>query len=415
LTASRIDLNGAMRTGTGASEGRRPRQLRRALVAFDVALALVLLAGASLLLRSFAKVLAVDPGFRTEGALTMRIALPTPAMQDGGDEQRQRAFYGRVLRDLRSIPGVDAAGAISFLPMSGVESDRLFEIEGRPTPPGGERPDAQIRIATPGYFDAAGMPLLLGRTLSQLDGPGAPGAVVVNQSFARHFFPDAEVLGHRIRLDGRWYAVAGVVGDVREFGLDAPAPPIMYFALDQMPRGTMTVVLRSGRSLAEISRAASDAVGALDSQLPVYAVRPSSDLLAGSLAQRRFALALLTSLAALALLLAALGLYGVLAYSVAQRTREIGVRMALGADPAGVLALVVRESAGVVIAGLAVGAVGAAISARFIGSLLYGVRPADPLAFLAAVLALAAAAALASVLPARRATRVDPVIALRSE
>ena len=415
LTASRVDLHGAMRGGAAVSDGRRPRRLRRALVVFDVALALVLLVGASLLLRSFTKVLAVDPGFRPEGALTLRMSLSGGSMHDGSDEERQRTFYARAARELRAIPGVEAAGAISFLPLSGVDNDRLFEIEGRPTPSGAERPDAQIRITTPGYFEAVGMPLVLGRALSPLDTASAPAAVVVNQSFARRFFPDGDVLGHRIQLDGRWYPIVGVAGDVREFGLDAPAPPIMYFALEQMPRGTMTFVLRSGRSPSEISRAAAAAVASADAQLPVYAVRPLGNLFAGSLAQRRFALTLLGSLAALALLLAGLGLYGVLAHSVALRMREIGVRMALGADARAVLSLVLRESLGVVSLGLAIGSAAALVAARSIGSLLYGVGPADPAALLAAALVLAAAAVLASVFPARQATRVDPVIALRSE
>jgi predicted permease len=336
-------------------------------------------------------------------------------MHDDSEAQRQRAFYGHALRELRAIPGVDAAGAVSFLPMSGVEADRLFEIEGRPTPPGGEQPDAQVRIVTGGYFAAIGTPLLRGRVISDEDVASSPSVAVVNASFASRFFERREALDRRIQLDGRWYSIVGIAADVREFGLDVPPPPIMYFAFDQIPRGTMTFILRSARSSSDVARAAADAVGGLDAQLPVYAVRPLRDLLAASLAQRRFALGLLGSLASVALVLAAIGLYGVLAYTVAQRTREIGVRMALGANARGVLALILGESARVVGIGLSIGIAAALVSARFISSLLYGIGATDPAAFAASLLVLALAAALASLLPARRATRVDPVIALRAE
>jgi putative ABC transport system permease protein len=241
--------------------------------------------------------------------------------------------------------------------------------------------------------------------------------VVINEAFARKYWPAGDALGKRLRMfiDPRWWSVVGVVGDVREFGLDADVRPTMYFPLDQLPTDTLTLVVRSKAPAPEVLRGALETLSAIDPRLPAYQVKPLSEMLSASLAQRAFALKLLHGFAALALLLAGLGLYGVLAYAVTQRTREIGIRMALGARPAQALALVARESAAVVGAGLLLGFGGALASARFFAGLLFGVGPADPLALLAAVLVLGAVSLAATLLPARRAARVDPAVALRAE
>ncbi|MGZ6143144.1 MAG: FtsX-like permease family protein, partial [Myxococcales bacterium] len=270
--------------------------------------------------------------------------------------------------------------------------------------------DEEIRVVTAGFFDAIGMTLRQGRFFG--DAEPAPVAVV-NESFARRY----GAVGTRLRLigDPRWWSVAGVAGDVREFGLDADARPTLYVPFEQLPAGTLTLVVRSKAAAGEVLRETQQILAGVDPRAAAYQAQPLAQMLSASLAQRSFALELLHGFAALALLLAGLGLYGVLAYSVAQRTREIGVRMALGARPAQALALIGRESAAVVGAGLAAGFAGALACARLFAGLLYGVGPWDAAALSAAVLLLCAVAAAATLLPARRATRVDPAIALRAE
>jgi predicted permease len=413
LTTTQVKVHDALRGGS-ASAAPRPRRLRRALVSTDVALALVLVCGAALLLRSFSRVVATDPGFQPAGAVALHVSLPGGF---GDDEQRYRTVFRSVLQRLRELPGTSAAGGVDYAPLSGVPTDQPFEIEGRPVPAGAQPPDEENRTVTPGWFEAMGIPILRGRNLLESDAAGKAPVVVINDTFARKYWPGGDALGRRLRLSGdpRWWAVAGVVGDVREFGLDEDVPPTMYFPLDQMPTDTLTLVVRSKAPPREVMRGAQQVLSAIDPRLPAYQVQPMSEVLAASLAQRAFALKLLHGFAALALLLAGLGLYGVLAYTVAQRTREIGVRMALGARPVQALALVARESATVVGAGLLLGVAGALAAARFFAGLLFGVGPADPLALLVAVLVLGAVALAATLVPARRAALVDPAVALRAE
>ncbi|HYS11140.1 MAG TPA: ABC transporter permease [Myxococcales bacterium] len=409
LTATETRLQDALRGGA-ASAAPRPRRLRRALVAADVALALVLVSGAALLLRSFGHLVQVDPGFDPGGAVTLVVGVP-------GDERQIRKVFHAVLQRLRELPGTSAAGGVDYQPLSGVANDQTFEVEGRPVPAGARPPDEEIRIVTPGWLEAMRIPLLQGRTPQETDSPDQASVAVINRSFARKYWPSSEALGQRLRLSGdpRWWTIVGVVGDVREFGLDADIRPTMYFPFDQHPNDVLTLVLRSKAPGREMLRVAQQALLSVDPLASAWQVQSVSEMLEDSLAQRSFALKLLHGFAGLALLLAGLGLYGVLAYTVAQRTREIGVRMALGARPAQAIALVARESAMVVGAGLAVGVVGALITARLIAGLLFEVGPADPLALLAALLVLGAVALAATLVPARRAALVDPAVALREE
>src|SRR5712671_5674763 len=413
LTTTQARLQDALRGGS-ASAAPRPRRLRRALVAADVALALVLVSGAALLLRSFGNVVKIDPGFRPYGAVALNVSLP------GGfpdDQQRQRTIFRSILQRLRELPGTTAAGGVDYAPLSGVPTDQPFEIEGHPVPVGAQPPDEENRTVTPGWFEAMGIPVLRGRTPQETDAADKAPVVFVNESFARKYWPAGDALGRRLRMSGdqRWWAVAGVVGDVREFGLDAEIRPTMYFPHDQLPADTLTLVVRSMAPARDVMRGAQQVLAAIDPRLPAYQMRSLNETLGASLAQRGFALKLLHGFAALALMLAGLGLYGVLAYAVTQRTREIGVRMALGARPAQALALVARESAAVVGTGLLLGSAGALASARFFAGLLFGVGPTDPLALLAAVLVLGAISLAATLLPARRAALVDPAVALRAE
>ncbi|MFL5444703.1 MAG: ABC transporter permease [Myxococcales bacterium] len=426
VAAARTDLQSVLRT-VSSSAAPRARRLRRALVVTGVALALTLLAGASVLLRSFSKVVHVDPGFEPRGAVTLRIALPSPGSaassivspasgtQTSSERARYDLFYQRALQALRDRPGTVAAGAIDFLPMS-TTTDRYFDIEGRPTPPGADRLDEQIRMVTPGYFAAIGMRVLRGRPIEETDRSGAPGAVVVNEAFARKYF-GGDAIGHRITLDPKagWSTIVGVVNDVRELGLDTEVTPIMYFPFAQDPRSAMTIVFRSRNAEGAAMKEALSAISGLDPTLPAFAVRPLRELVSSSLEERKFALALTQAFALIALAFAAIGLYGVLAYTVASRTREIGVRMALGARPLEVLALVARESAAVVGLGVVLGGAGAAVATRAMGGLLYGVSPLDPVALGVAAGALGIVCIVATIVPARRATRIDPAIALQSE
>ncbi len=409
LTATQANLHDALRGGS-SSAAPRPRRLRRALVAADVALALVLVSGAALLLRSFGRLVEIDPGFQPAGAATMLVGVP-------GNESHIRTVFATALQRLRELPGTTGVGGVDYQPLSGVANDRTFEVEGRPVPAGSQFPDEESRVVTPGWFEAMGIPLLQGRTPRETDTADKAPAAVINRSFARKYWPAGDPVGQRVRLTGdpRWWTVVGVVGDVREFGLDADPPPILYLPLDQFPNDTLTLVVRSKAPAREVLRAVQQVMLALDPLAAAYQLRPVSEMLAASLAQRSFALKLLHGFAALALLLAGLGLYGVLAYTVTQRTREIGVRMALGARPAQALSLVARESAAVVGVGLLLGVAGALATARFFAGLLFGVGPADPLALIAAMLVLGVVALAATLVPARRAALVDPAVSLRAE
>jgi len=408
LASSRVDLQGALRT-TSSTAAPHARKLRRILVSAGVGLALVLLAGASLLLRSFEKVVHVDPGFNPRDAVTLRIALP-----DGKPEEF-RAFYGRALETLRTLPGISAVGAIDILPLTGGR-DRRIDLDGKPTPPGMQKVGGQIRNVTPGYFEAVGMRVKQGRGIEETDGPQSLPIAVVNEAFGKAYF-GGDAIGHRIQLafDERLWTIVGVVNDVREHSLDRAPLPSMFFPFAQRPGQEMTFVLRSPRPAGEVMREALASLSSLDGRLPAFAVRPLGELVSHSLAQRTFALALVQAFALIALILAAVGLYGVLAYTVAGRTREIGVRMALGAPTGHVLSLVARESAAVVGIGMLVGAAAAVAAGRAIAGLLYGIGPIDPISLVGAIAALGIVCALATLLPARRALRIDPLLALKAE
>ena len=417
LSASDLDLEGTLR----ASGSMRPhaRKLRRILVMADVGLALVLLCAASLLLRSFVNTLGVDPGFRADGVLTVQAVVPTPA---GTDMDRAhalwRGYVDRALTALRTVGGAESMGAISVLPLSGERTDRLLTVEGEPDDRPAEKPIVEHRVVTPGFFETLRIPLLRGRRIEAADRADAPAVVVVNESFVRSYFPGGDALSRRIRLvspQTEWATIVGVVGDVREFGLDRPATAVMYFPADQQPVEGMTYVVRSAAPFAEVSRRVSTALGSVDAGVPIFALRPYESFLSASVAERRFALVLVATFAFLALVLAAVGLYGVVAYSVRQRTKEIGVRMAIGADAARIARLVASESLRMVGFGLVAGLLGALGTARLLAGFLYGVQPGDPPAIMAAAVVLALAAVLATLLPVRRATRVDPVIALAAE
>ncbi|HEX8160427.1 MAG TPA: ABC transporter permease [Pyrinomonadaceae bacterium] len=422
LQASRVELHEALKEGErGASAGAARARLRAALVVSEVALSLVLLAGAGLLLKSFVRLRGVDPGFDARRVLTTALSLSKTKYP--GTEQR-RAHFAEIVERVRAVPGVESAAAIYPLPFGGAESSNSFLVLGREAPPPGDRPSANYRAVSHDYFRVMRMSLARGRAFTEHDGEGAPPVVIVNETFARRFLPGRDPLGERVVIEraggGRDVQepreIVGVVGDVRHAGLDEEAGPEFYVPYSQAPESYMSVVVRTAvDNPAGIGVGVRDAIRAADAGQYVPAVRPMTELVAESVAHRRFG-ALLTGLfAALALSLASVGIYGVTSYTVTQRRHEIGIRMALGAQPRDVLRLVVGQGSRQLLAGLGIGLALSLAATRVLAGMLYHVTPTDPVTFALVTLALSSVALLACYLPARRATKVDPLIALRYE
>ncbi len=418
LQAARPDLARSVKEGSrGAGSGTAARRLRGALVAGEVALSLTLLVAAGLLIQSFVRVLAVDPGFRPRNLLLARLALPDASYPE---EAQVVSFYDQVLERLAARPGVEAAAAVSVAPLSGNETDWSFLIEGAPLPEPGHEPATPYRAATPGSFRALGIPVLRGRAIAPADRAGAPPVVVVNESFAERWFPGQDPLGRRIRMGGLdserpWMTIVGLVGDVRHRGLDQPPRGEVFLPHAQLAAGAMTLVVRTAGDPLALVPALRAEVRALDRDVPLDGVETMEAVVASSVATSRFTTVLLLAFAGIALVLAAVGIYGVTAYTVAQRAHEIGVRMALGADRRRVLGLVVRQGMAPTLAGIALGLAGALAATRALGALLFEVTPHDPATFAGVAVLLAAVALLANILPARSATAVQPVAALREE
>jgi putative ABC transport system permease protein len=418
--ASRVDVQEALRaSGRTASAGRRPRRVRRALVIGETALALILVTSAALVTRSFARVIDVDPGFRPEGVLSLGISLPTSSDASADDPTRRAVWFAEAAERLASLPGVTSVGATHRLPFRDGGGNRILDLEGAPTPAGEQRPSAQFRHVTPGYLETMGIPLRSGRTIGREDTTGGLPAAVVSESFARQHWPGREPLGRKLRTSspqGPWLTVVGVVGDVRHRSLEQPALPTVYAAAAQEPGlSALSFVLRATVPMDHLAGAVRAELARFDPRQPVHDVMPMTERLARSVQQRRFVLVLFELFAVLALGLAALGLYGVLAHAVTERQREIGVRVALGATRANVLGLVAREGGVLVGVGVALGVAGGLAGTRLLAHLLYDVSPSDPLALIAAIVLLGIAAAVAVWIPARRALRVDPMVALRDE
>jgi putative ABC transport system permease protein len=414
---SKTNPNEALKEGGRESSGGGKHRLRGALVAAQMGLALVLLVGMGLMLRSFYRLQQVDPGFNPEGLLTARVALP-PARYS--DDHQVIGFYRQLAERASTLPGVQAATLANVLPVDGGGPFLSFEEQGAPEAPPEETPDANIRAVGPDYFRTMGIPLLRGRLLAAQDTEQAPRAIVINETMARRYWPDADPIGRRIAFDGAdgdpaWREIVGIVADVKSEGLDSEEVPSVYAPHAQRPGLSMAVVLRTSGDPKALAPALRSEVQALDRNLPVYYVTTMDEIMASSVSAQRFGMFLLALFAGVALVLAAVGIYGVMSYSVAQRTHEIGVRMALGAGNAHVVWMVVRE--GMVLAGLGLvaGVLVAAVAGRFLTSMLFEVSPADPFAFAGAAALLAVAAFAACYVPARRATRVDPMVALRTE
>ena len=411
LRGSRIDLQTSLKSsGRAQSAHAASSRLRGLFVVSQIALTLVLMIGTGLLVRSLVQLLRVDPGFRTESAVVMDVSYKRP--QDEEQRRRLTQFNRQLLDRLALIPGVTTVGGANSLPLTGGEADGAFTVDDEPTASG----SAEYRIASEGYFATMGIPLLRGRFFEHGDGPDAPHVALISQSLARKYWPNVDPLGRRIQFGNmRPLNIVGIVGDVRDYGLDHDVRPTVYAYSQQQPQpANFSIVVRSSSSPAALTPAMRAELRALDPELPAT-FHTLEDILSSSLDSRRFSLIVFGVLAGVALVLAAAGIYGVMAYMVAQRTHEIGIRMALGAGRGEVLRLVLKRGMALALVGVVVGLAGAFAATRLMVSLLYGVTPADKLTFVGVTAFLFAVSLLACYVPARRAAKVDPMVALRSE
>jgi putative ABC transport system permease protein len=401
--------------GRSSSLGRRSRRLAGAMVASEVALALVLMVAAGLLLKSYVRLASVDPGFRTSDVVAVAIELP-PARY--GSSAQQQAFFTQLMSGLRSLPGVEAVGAVSFLPMSpiGVEFDMPFSVEGLEAASPSQRPTAEYRGVFPGYFEAMGIDLVEGRLLDEPDGTDDRKVSLINETVARRYFQERSPIGQSIQMPMAGnLEVIGVVGDIRHDGLGTQANPELFVPYGQLPLAAMHVVVHTKEDPAAAVRAIRARILAVDPEQPVTEVNSIEDLVADSVAPSRFKMALLPGLALCAVILAVVGVYGVVSYTVSQRTRELGVRMALGADASSAVGLVLKQALGMVVGGAVIGVAVALASARVLQGLLYEIEPVDPSTFVVVVGVTLLVGVIAAAVPAVRAARVDPVEALRGE
>ena len=408
------DLHSSLKeTGTGSAGPVRQR-LRQVLVVSEIALAFILATGAGLLIHSLYRVQRVDPGFRSEDLVATSVSLSSARYPDDADQHR---FFQSLLESLKTDGSIASAALVTTLPMNpvGIDHDMGYVVSDGPVPPAGKEPQADFRIATAGYFTVTGVPLRSGRDLSEQDRDGAPRVMVINEAMARLAFPDGRALGRKVKTGGFEFEVVGIAADVRHRGLDLAPRPEMFVAEPQIySYGNMNVVVRA-RSEAGAAAAIKRAVAAIDADQPLGPIAAMRDLLSDSVSRRRFNLVVLSLFAGVGLLLAGIGIYGIISYTVGQRTREIGIRAALGAGSGSLTRMVLGSGIRLAFIGVVVGFIGAVGLTRLLRSQLFELSPLDPVSFAATGFLLFAAALLASWFPARRALRVDPLSALRHE
>ncbi len=426
LRASRVDLNRFLKDGARGAVGGRGRGLRSALVIAEVALSSMLLIGASLLLASFSSLRGLDPGFRADHVLTMQINQPLLTVEEAGnhpeDFLRRMALFSRLLERVRAMPGVKAAGMTSALPLTWKGGSVSFTAEGQP-PVGGLTYDANNRVVSPGYFEALRISMKRGRAFDERDGKNAPLVSVVNETMAKEYWPGVDPVGRRMKIGGPpspfpWVTIVGIVHDTRNMGLNEPVRAEMYFPYAQSGENWMVprdLAILTGGDPMSLAEAVRQAVWSIDKNQPVSKIQTLDDLLDGEVAQRRVQSALLGAFAALALILACVGIYGVLSYMVAQRRREIGVRLALGAGTRAIFRDVARQGMTLAAAGIGAGILAAWMLSRLIAGLLYGVSANDPRIYIGTSAVFALVALIACLAPARRAARTDPMEAIRCE
>ncbi|MDQ3920723.1 MAG: ABC transporter permease, partial [Acidobacteriota bacterium] len=416
--SSRVNLNDTLKEGGRTGRAGVSRLVRNALVAVEMTFAVVLLVGAGLLIRSFARLQQVNPGFEPRGVLALMVSLPSNKYADG---PRRAAFMRDVLERVRALPGVKSAAATTTLPMSGFNQSGSFRIENKPVAQGQDPPHGDRWMVSDDYFQTMGVPLVRGRYFDARDNADAPPVAIIDEAMARKYWPGEDPVGQRIVFEGtqqqpRWREVVGVVGHVKNQGLEGESRVQYYVPYAQSASSaSLFLAVRAAGDPATLAPAVRGAVAEVDKDMPVYRVTTMERIVADSMAQRRFSMFLFGVFAAIALTLAVVGLYGVMSYAVAQRTHEIGLRMALGAQRGDILKMVVGQGLLIIAVGLAAGLLGAMALTRVMSSLLYEVSATDPLTYAGIALLLATVALLASYLPARRAMKVDPMVALRYE
>jgi putative ABC transport system permease protein len=407
----------ALREGGRHGSGPLAKRALGTLVIAEVALSLVLLTGAGLLIRSFMRLQNIDPGFRAAGMLTARVSVPPARYPTGSDAT---TFFAKALAKVQQIPGVQSAAGISFLPLAGPGMGTSFYRSDKPVPPDGEQPVTEVRPITPNYFRTMGIPQLAGRDFTEADNGDAPLVAIVSEGLVRRVFPGENPLGKRLHVaigsaEGMTVEIVGVVGDVKFASLDAETRPAVYQPHPQLPVGLITYVIRTDMEPMSLANSVGAAVRSIDPELPVADVRTMEGVVDATLARPRAVSVLLTVFALMALVLAGVGVYGVMAYSVSQRTQEIGVRMALGATVESVFRLVLGQALKLVAIGIVAGLIAAGMLTRLLETLLFETEPIDPVTFAATALVLLIVATFASYIPARRGTRIAPTEALRAE
>ena len=425
LQTSRTDISETLKESGRGSAGMHNNRMRSALIVSEVALALVLLIGAGLLIRSFRALLAMNMGFNPENVLTMQAWLPDSHYPES---YQVTSFYRQTLERLRTVPGVTSASAINFLPLSGWSDITDFFIEGRSTPVPGHEYVGQYRVISPGYFQTMAIPLKQGRDFSETDTDGAPGVAIVNETLAQRYWPGEDPVGKHIKINmlnsqgpwrpqikDAWLTIVAIAGDVRDWELGENKVGQVYISYLQNPSRLMKFAIRTASDPASLASGARQAVLDVDRNQPVTDVRTMAQFLDDAYAQHRTNMFLLGTFSALALVLAAVGIYGVMSYAVAQRVHEIGIRMALGAEPRDVLRLIIGQGLRLTLLGVALGVAGSLAAGHWLASLLFGVQATDPLTYVGVAFLLVGVAFLACYIPARRAMRVDPMIALRYE
>lgn len=418
LGAARANLQSTLKqTGRGSSAGGKGLRLRAILVVAEVAFALVLLAGAGLLIRSFTRLVAVDPGFNAGNLLTMQVWLSVQNKPEEGKyftPAQKLSFYDRVRDQIQQVPGVRSMGFTSRLPLRGQQSIS-FEVEGQPVDPDQPRPNAERRIVSASYFPTMGIPIVQGQNFSELADSNAPLQVVVNQTLANRYWPNQDPVGRRVKLGQNFATIAGVAGDVHDVGLERPVRETMYLSYRVAVPQQIAIVVRTTSRPETLSQQLVAAVRSIDPEQPVFAISPMTQVIDDSTAERRFSLLLLSLFAAVALMLAGIGIYGVISHATEQRRQEIGIRRALGADAYNVFGLILKGGLQLVAIGLVLGLAGAWLLSQVLTSQLFGVGNHDLVTFMMVPAVLLGVSLLALYIPARRALKVHPMTALRSE
>jgi putative ABC transport system permease protein len=415
IHASKPDLNEALKEGSrGSMASTAGKRTRSVLVAVEVALSLVLLIGAGLMIKSFFRLQQMNLGFNPDNVLAVNLSLSSSRYPE---DRQQVAFFREAIERLQSLPGIKSAGATTGLPLTLSLSGSDFRIEGRPEPEAGKEMIIYTRSVSPDYFGTLGISLIKGRDFSERDKSDAPKAAIINNDLARIYFPNEDPIGKRITFDDAqsWISIVGVIGDVKQLGLDSSAKPEVYFPYPQMAAPSMSLVVRTASDPLSLAGAVKSQIQMIDKDLPIDEAKTMQQLLAESISGRRFNMLLLTVFAVVALVLAIVGIYGVMSYTVTQRTHEIGIRVAIGAQSRDVFRMVIGQGMMLAMIGVAFGLIGAFGLTRLMTTMLFGVEPTDPATFVSIALLLTAVALVACYIPGRRATKVNPLVALRYE